>query len=162
MKRILLSLSFLLFVGGVAMAQSNKEQMHMATTTPQAAPAPANNVKAEDMVFNTDTHDFGTVPEGPAATYEFKFKNKSKEPILLQRVQASCGCTTPTYSKEPVLPGKEGIIKASFNTQGRAGTFDKKITVVSNAGTKVLTIKGEVEKAPTSSVPENNSMIKTN
>lgn len=157
MKRILLSFSIVLFAGSVAMAQTNREQLHV-----QTAPTKANNVKPDEMVFNTDTHDFGTVAEGPAATYEFTFTNKSKEPIILSHVQASCGCTTPTYSKEPVLPGKEGIIKASFNTQGRAGTFDKKITVVSNAGTKVLTIKGEVEKAPTSSVPENNSMIKTN
>ncbi|MGN6569225.1 MAG: DUF1573 domain-containing protein [Flavipsychrobacter sp.] len=162
MKRILLSFSIVLFAGSVAMAQSNKEQLHMSSTGVHAAATQANNVKPEDMVFNTDTHDFGTVPEGPAASYEFTFKNKSKEPIILQHVQASCGCTTPTYSKEPVLPGKDGIIKASYNTQGRPGNFDKKITVVSNAGTKVLTIKGEVEKAPTSSVPENNSMIKTN
>jgi len=113
------------------------------------------------MVFKTELHDFGTVPEGPAAEYEFSFTNKGKEPLIIQAVNASCGCTTPSYSKDPVLPGKTGTVKASYNTAGRPNAFTKTITVTSNAGTKVLTIKGEVEKAPESSVPQNNSMIKT-
>ncbi|MBL7717325.1 MAG: DUF1573 domain-containing protein [Flavipsychrobacter sp.] len=114
------------------------------------------------MVFTNDAHDFGTVAEGPAADYEFQFKNTGKEPLIIESVHASCGCTTPSYSKEAIAPGKSGSIKASYNTIGRPGAFTKTITVTSNAGTKVLTIKGNVEKAPASSVPENNSMIKTN
>lgn len=153
MKKLLLSFTLLLFVAGAAFAQ---------TATPDPNAKPATTLKPENMAFVTDTHEFGTVAEGPAAVYEFTFKNTGKEPILVERVQASCGCTTPSYSKDPVLPGKTGSIKASFATQGRPGAFTKTITVVSNAGTKVLTIKGQVEKAPTSSVPENNSMIKTN
>ncbi|MBS1588968.1 MAG: DUF1573 domain-containing protein [Bacteroidetes bacterium] len=113
------------------------------------------------MKFQTDVHDFGNIPEGPAAEYEFTFKNTGKEPIIIQRAQPSCGCTTPSYSKDPVLPGKTGSIKASYGTQGRPSVFTKTITVVTNVGTKVLTIKGNVEKAPESSVPANTSMIKT-
>jgi hypothetical protein len=127
-----------------------------------AAPAPANNLKPEDIVFKKETHDFGTIPEGPAAEYEFSFVNNGKEPLIIQQVHASCGCTTPSYSKEPVLPGKTGVVKASYSTVGRPNAFTKTITVVSNAGTKMLTIKGEVEKAPDGSVPSNTSMIKTN
>ena len=114
------------------------------------------------MAFKIDSHDFGSIPEGPAAEFEFHFSNTGKEPLLIQKAQASCGCTTPHYSKDPVLPGTDGVVMASYNTNGRPGPFTKTITVVSNAGTKVLTIKGTVEKAPTSSVPENNSLIKTN
>jgi hypothetical protein len=148
MRKLLFSLTLALFFAAPAYCQDSKQT--------------ASTLKEENMAFTTDNHDFGTVPEGPAAEFEFEFKNTGKEPIVLQHVQASCGCTTPTWSKDPVLPGKTGIIKASYGTQGRPGPFTKNITVVSNAGTKVLTIKGQVEKAPTSSVPENSSMIKTN
>jgi len=165
MKRAFLSLSVVLFSTCIGMAQEKKqtETLTPAQTTPAAAPAkPATTLTVANMDFKTDSHDFGTVAEGPKAEYEFAFKNTGKEPINLTRVQASCGCTTPSWSKDPILPGKESIIKASYNTQGRPGPFTKSITVVSNAGTKVLTIKGTVEKAPATSVPENNSMIKTN
>ncbi len=120
----------------------------------------STTLTVDNLVFDNEVHDFGTVPEGPAADYEFKFKNTGKEPINLQTVNASCGCTTPSWSKEPVLPGKTGSIKASYATQGRPGGFTKSITVVSNAGTKVLTIKGTVEPAPSGSAPTSNkSMI---
>lgn len=169
MKKILLSLSVVL-MGSVAVYAQDKhekvaqthpvavEKMAVATTPP---PAQASSLKPENLAFKAESHDFGTVPEGPAAEYEFTFKNTGKEPILLQEVKASCGCTTPSYSKEPVKPGQTGSVKASFASAGRPGPFTKTITVTSNAGVKVLTIKGTVEKAPESSVPENTSMIKT-
>lgn len=168
MKRVLFSLGLVLLISGVGMAQEKKQTViSKSTATTTAAPAPqvstpATTLKPENLNFKTDMHDFGTVEEGPAADFEFAFTNTGKEPIILQNVHASCGCTTPSYSKDPVLPGKTGIVKASYNTVGRPGPFTKSITVATNAGTKVLTIKGTVEKAPTSSVPENNSMIKTN
>ena len=163
MKKLLLSFSMVLACASMAMAQDKDH----AVSKPQpaavtASPAPKTSLTVDNMAFVNDAHDFGTIPEGPAAAYEFKFKNTGKEPIIIQSVHASCGCTTPSYSKDPVLPGKEGIVKASYNTQGRPAPFTKTITVVSNAGTKVLTIKGTVEKAPTTSVPQNNSLIKTN
>ena len=114
------------------------------------------------MAFADATHDFGTVMEGPDATCEFTFKNNGTEPITIEKAQPSCGCTVPQFSKEPVAPGATGIINVAYHTKGKPTPFTKTITVVSNAGTKVLTIKGTVEKAPTGSVPENVSMIKTN
>ncbi len=170
MKKVLLSLSVVLLATGAYAQNDHKGHGHDApkvvTATPAAAaPAPQakpTSLKPENMAFSNDSHDFGTIAEGPAGNYEFQFKNTGKEPIMIESVHASCGCTTPSYSKEPIAPGKTGTIKASYNTVGRPGPFTKSITVTSNAGTKVLTIKGSVEKAPTSSVPENNSMIKTN
>lgn len=167
MKKLLLSFSIAFLATG-AYAQSHddhKGHNHAAPATAAQATAaqqPASNLKPENMAFKMDSHDFGTIAEGPAADYEFEFTNTGKEPMTIQNVQASCGCTTPSYSKEPIAPGKSGKIKASYNTVGRPGAFTKSITVTSNAGVKVLTIKGTVEKAPTSSVPENNSMIRTN
>ncbi len=166
MKKILLSLSLVTLVSGVAVAQSGHEG-HNHTTISATPPgntvqdSEASNLKTTDMAFVKETHDFGTIPEGPKAEYEFKFTNKGSEPINIQKVQASCGCTTPSYSKEPVKPGEVGTIKAVYNTQGRPAPFNKTITVISNAGTKVLYIKGTVEKSPDGSVPKSNSMMKT-
>lgn len=158
MKKAILSLGVLFLSAGAAFAQDSHAGHDHAS--PVAQEQPSTSLNAENMVFVEDVHDFGTVPEGPAAVFEFKFKNTGKEPIVLKQVSPSCGCTTPTYSKEPVLPGKTGVIKASYATQGRPNPFTKTITVVSNAGTKILTIKGNVEKAPENSVPQNTSMIK--
>jgi hypothetical protein len=101
-----------------------------------------------ELKFEKETHDFGTVNEGVQAAYEFKFTNTGNAPVVISNVQASCGCTTPDWSKTPVLPGKTGFIKASYNSAGRPGVFNKSITVTSNAATpsKVLFIKGNVEK----------------
>jgi hypothetical protein len=96
--------------------------------------------------FAKDTHEFGNVEEGIQATYEFEFTNTGKSPVIISNVSASCGCTTPFWTKEPVLPGKKGKITASYNSSGRPGAFHKTITVTSNAepATQVLTIKGAV------------------
>ncbi len=98
------------------------------------------------MTFTQELHDFGNVPEGTMATHEFKFKNTGNQPIVIANVQASCGCTTPDWTKTPVLPGKSGIVKAVYSSAGRPGVFNKTVTVTSNAATpsQVLTIKGTV------------------
>ena len=98
------------------------------------------------LQFETDNHDFGKVAEGTMATYEFKFKNTGNQPAIIANVQASCGCTTPDWTKTPVLPGKYGIIKAMYSSAGRPGVFNKTVTVTSNAAepSKVLSIKGAV------------------
>lgn len=171
MKKIILSVSLILLSASVTFAQRHKhkesENQSAITSTPTvpadvALAAPATTLKADDMAFTDMTHDFGTVSEGPDATCEFTFKNNGKEPIVVEKAQPSCGCTVPQFSKEPVKPGETGIINVAYHTKGKPTPFTKTITVVSNAGTKVLTIKGTVEKAPTGSVPENYSMIKTN
>ena len=111
-----------------------------------------------ELKFEKETHDFGTVPEGIQATYEFKVKNVGNQPVIIANVQPSCGCTTPDWTKDPILPGKTGVIKAVYNSAGRPGPFHKAITVTSNAATPstVLYIKGEVgpKETKTSYTPE--------
>jgi hypothetical protein len=166
MKKVILSLGVLLFSAGITMAQHKKSsatnENPQTMSTPAPATAAATTLKADDMSFTATTHEFGTVPEGPDATCEFTFKNTGNEPIIIQKAQPSCGCTVPSYAKEPVAPGATGTINIAYHTKGKPTPFTKTITVVSNAGTKVLTIKGVVEKAPTGSVPENTSMLRTN
>lgn len=96
--------------------------------------------------FTKENHDFGEIVEGKIASFEYEFVNTGDQPLIISHVQASCGCTTPFWTKEPVMPGKTGTIKASYNSNGRPGSFNKTITVTSNAaeGSKVLSFKGIV------------------
>jgi hypothetical protein len=97
--------------------------------------------------FDKTVYDFGKVEEKVGkVTTEFAFTNTGSAPLIINRVQTSCGCTTPEYTKEPVLPGKKGVIKVTYSTTGRVYTFNKKITVFTNVPDSVytLTIKGEV------------------
>lgn len=100
-----------------------------------------------DMVFESLDHDFGKIKEDAgSANYSFNFKNHGSVPLVISTVSASCGCTTPEWSKEPILPGKTGFIKVSYNPLGRPGSFNKTITVMANIpnGAIVLKIAGEV------------------
>ncbi len=99
------------------------------------------------ITFNETTHDYGTVQLGGDGTCFFKFTNPGKTPLILNGVQASCGCTAPEWTKEPVQPGKEGQIKITYNTNIPGG-FQKSITVHSNAKNSpvILIIKGVVEQ----------------
>lgn len=115
--------------------------------------------KAEDknkpeFKFEKEVHDFGKINEGVMATYEFVFTNVGKEPLIITNVTASCGCTTPSWTREPVKPGEQGKIKAVYNSQNRPGEFSKSITISSNSKTptKSVSIKGVVERVP-SGVP---------
>lgn len=97
--------------------------------------------------FTTETFDFGNIKEGPQATHVFEFVNTGDQPIIISNAQASCGCTTPDWTKEPIPPKGKGMIKATYNTEGRVGAFNKSITIISNAieSNKVIIIKGTVE-----------------
>lgn len=98
--------------------------------------------------FSKKAHDFGNIKEvnGPVF-YDFEFTNDGTAPIIVKNVESSCGCTSPQWTKQPVLPGKKGFVKATFDPKDRPGYFDKTITVFSNAKTPVieLKIKGTVE-----------------
>lgn len=101
--------------------------------------------------FSEETFDFGTIKEekGPA-DHKFTFTNTGTVPLVIQGVRSSCGCTTPSWSKEPVAPGEKGQITARYNPRHRPGPFRKSLTITSNADTptKVLFIKGIVEPKP--------------
>lgn len=93
-------------------------------------------------------HDFGTIKEkGGKVTHTFIIKNIGNAPLVLTRVVASCGCTTPEYNTEPIAPGQEGKLVVSFDPAGRPGQFLKTIAVYSNGrdGAYTLRVKGVVE-----------------
>jgi len=101
--------------------------------------------KTTVVKFDNVEHDFGEIKEenGPV-TFEFTFKNVGQEPFIISKVESSCHCTTPSYSTEPVKPGKTGFIKASYDPKNTDGEFNKLITVTGNTnqGPFYLTIKG--------------------
>jgi hypothetical protein len=103
--------------------------------------------QARPVQFREEIFDFGSVKEdGGPVVHEFVFTNSSNRPIKIVSVQASCGCTTPDWSKEPVAPGKTGFVQASYNPKGRPGFFNKTLTVTTDfeANPIVLQIKGNV------------------
>ncbi len=111
------------------------------------AQATGVNKNAPKAEFVKEVHDFGKVEESAGTvTTEFKFKNTGKAPLIIQRVQASCGCTTPEYTNEPILPGKTGTIKVTYSTVGRPGVFNKDVTIFTNVPDAIykVHIKGEV------------------
>jgi hypothetical protein len=101
--------------------------------------------------FEKEIHDFGKIKEDAGSVkYTFKFINEGSTPLVIQNVRPSCGCTTPDWTREPVLPGKTGFIKAVFNPRNRPGAFNKSLTVTTNAEPAIsrLYIKGIVEPKP--------------
>ncbi len=122
----------------------------MATATSMKAqenPGQKPAKPAAEITFETTVHDFGKLPFGGDGTYEFKFKNTGKEPLVINNVKTRCGCTVPVWPKEPIPKRKSGTILVKYDTK-RQGTFSKTITVYSNGSTQpiTLTIKGEVQQ----------------
>lgn len=102
--------------------------------------------KGAVITFEEKTHDFGTIKEadGPVSC-EFLFTNTGNEPLVIINVNASCGCTRPEFPKKPIMPGKKGEIKVTFNPAGRPGEFVKDVKVRTNGNKRpILQITGVV------------------
>ena len=146
MKNLILLLALVLGVSTYSSAQTDGNKLTLST---EAAPK---------FTLEKTSHDFGNIEEGVQATVSFTFKNTGNAPLVLNSVKASCGCTTPKWTRNPVAPGEKGEIVVHYDTN-RMGQFHKTITVQSNAksSTKMLTIKGTVEPketAPTTPVKQ--------
>jgi len=119
MKRILIALCAL-SISTAAVSQ---------VTNANAATPMAKQKKATELVkFMEDKHDFGKIKQGVPVTYDFVFQNVGNQPVVIESATASCGCTTPTWPKEPVTKNNSNKISAGFNAAS-AGPFDKTITV---------------------------------
>ena len=105
-----------------------------------------NSEEKPEMIFNETDHNFGTIEYQGDGTYEFVFKNTGKVPLIIKRVDSSCGCTVPSWEKDPVKPKGKGKITVKYDTN-RIGSFIKSIKVYSNAANSPveLIIRGEVK-----------------
>jgi len=128
----------------VSFAQADKAVKEAVKEVVQktVAPGPA-------MDFESTEVDYGTIEQHSDPYRYFKFTNNGDEPLVIKHAKGSCGCTVPTYPKEPILPGETAEIKVRYATD-RVGPFTKTITLTTNEAseTKVLRIKGKVNKAP--------------
>ena len=136
--------ALLVILGLVSFAQAQ-------TATKQA--------EAGDVLLVKETrYNFGKIPQGKPVTHIFEVVNTGKEPLQIENVQASCGCTTPEWSHDPIAPGASKKITVGYNAAVK-GEFEKAITVFYNSGkTKLLYIKGEVWQTPADPAPANASV----
>jgi hypothetical protein len=122
----------------------------------------AQSTSGPTMAFDVTTVDYGTIDKGADPVRKFKFTNTGNEPLIIKTAKGSCGCTVPTYPKEPIMPGESNVIEVRYDTQ-RVGAFTKNVTITTNeaSDTHMLTIKGEVKSPPTQeSVPASTGGIK--
>lgn len=106
----------------------------------------AQNVATGPVIsFEKLTHDFGSINNGVPISYDFVFTNTGKQPLLLSEPRSSCGCTVPSYPKEPIMPGQKKTIKITFDAE-KEGDFSKQVNILSNAENSpvVIVIKGKV------------------
>lgn len=119
----------------------------------------SNEVKAQaKMDFKKELHDYGNIKNGANGTCTFEFTNTGNAPLIISNAAGSCGCTVPTWPKEPIAPGAKGEITVKYDTK-RTGEFTKTVTLTSNATetSKVLTIKGNVAAPVEGASPVNTS-----
>jgi hypothetical protein len=144
LNRVLQVVFFFLPVFTLAQVQTSNQHIGM--------------LEARKSVF-----DFGSIPQGRPVFHVFILENPSLKPVLIDNIQASCGCTTPEWSKQPVAPGAKSEVKVGFNAAAE-GPFEKTIQVFYAGGQQlVLTIKGNVWKTPDQPAPPNRivSSLKT-
>ena len=148
MKKVLLSFAFAAFVAGGTMAQE-QPKTKVAAPQEQAVNGPA-------LTFEESEYNFGDISQGDVVEHTFKFKNTGTQPLVIERVDVTCGCTTPAWTKEPVMPGKTGIVTAKFNSAGKLGQQKKAITVHSNAadGAKYVYIVTNIKEKSAASAKQ--------
>lgn len=143
-KLITLSIALLAFTFSNAQETTKKTKSTKKTTvTTPALP----KVEGAGMVFVTETIDYGTVSANSDGKREFVFTNNGNKPLIITNAVGSCGCTVPTFPKEPIAPGAKGVIGVKYDTSRAGQPFTKTVTITSNAAgtpSKTLTIKGTV------------------
>lgn len=112
-------------------------------------------IEGAGMVFDTETIDYGNVEHNADGKREFVLTNNGNKPLIITNAQGSCGCTVPSYPKDPIAPGAKAIIGVKYATD-RVGAISKSITITSNAvgqESKVIYIKGTVLPDPAVATP---------
>lgn len=115
------------------------------------AQAPQNG---PEITFEKLVHNFGELIQGDPAEYAFKFTNTGKQPLILSDVRSSCGCTVPTWPRNPILPGASEVITVKYNSN-IVGQINKQVTITSNAANSptVIRITGNISKMPSEVLP---------
>ncbi|MDR3712559.1 MAG: DUF1573 domain-containing protein [Puia sp.] len=142
-------LLFLLSAAGIFAGCSNNDAGSALAGKSQQVASKVDTANFTTIQWIDSTKDFGKIEEGQKLEVSFRFKNTGDKPLIIERVQPSCGCTVAEQSKDPVAPGAEGLIKATFNSEGRSGINHKTLFVSANtkgSQTHSLQFQVEVEK----------------
>ncbi len=165
-KLAILSISAILFIGLAAFQQPKKPKKPTKAGAKKEVKTEKVTLsdKAYDVKFDKTFHDFGKASEGEQVETIFVITNVGKEPVLIKSHEVQCGCTTPSYSSEPIMPGKSANIKVGFNTNGKLGINDKTVKITTNGGVHELKFRCEVTaKAPVDPMDQGSPVkIKTN
>lgn len=117
-------------------------------------------VGGPEIAFEKDVHDFGNLKQYGDASTDFVFKNTGNAPLIISNARGSCGCTVPTWPREPIAPGATAVIKVKYDSK-RVGPINKSVTITSNATntpTTVIRITGKIDAAPAdATTPVNNT-----
>jgi hypothetical protein len=161
MKKFLSILALVFAISAIGFAQTTPVQ----EKAPKATTEQAENVPGPEVTFEAELVDYGTIQQGADPYRYFNFTNTGDAPLVITHAKGSCGCTVPTYPKDPILPGETGQIKVRYDTN-RVGPFTKRVTLTMQdiQEKKVLTIKGKVDKKAEepAGVPSNNSGLFNN
>jgi len=126
----------LLFIGAISMSANAQTEVAKET--------------GSRIEFSKEVHDYGKIKHAGDPYCSFEFKNTGNEPLIISNAKGSCGCTVPSWPKEPIMPGETSSIKVKYDSK-RVGPINKSVTISSNASnepTKVIRIKGMIEAAP--------------
>ncbi len=117
---------------------------------PVTADVPDDTINVAKLQFEEETYNYGKVKEGAPVEHIFKFKNVGKVPLIISQAKSTCGCTVPTFPKDPIPPGEGGEIAVKFNTKAKKGRQKKPVNITANTYPKLTTvyIDGEVEEDP--------------
>ena len=146
MKKILLSLAL---ICGITVVNAQKIQDTKPVQKEATEQETEIKIANATIDFESKVVDYGTIEHNADGVRKFVFKNNGTEPLIIKNAKGSCGCTVPTWSREPIAPGTTSEIGVKYATN-RVGKFTKTITLTTNADKKpvILTIKGEVNPAP--------------
>jgi hypothetical protein len=131
----------LLLISGVLFAACQQSGSKAVPAEAATAAAPADPATLTTVEWIDSAYDKGTITEGEKIEIAYRFKNTGEHPLIIKDVRPSCGCTVAEKPQEPIAPGKEGIIKAIFNSQNKQGLNHKTITVVANTQPETYALK---------------------
>jgi hypothetical protein len=136
-------------------AVSESQRLTINYYTISKAQATIMEMPKTQIMFEKMEHDFGVIKAGDKVTYNFVFRNTGTSPLLISAAKGSCGCTVPSYPKDPIPPNGEGVIEVVFDSQGKSGLQTKTVTINANTDPNPtrLTIKAEIQ-TPQSDVSE--------
>lgn len=138
--------AFILVISlGFFIACENKQKSDKRSMAESIAALQPTSDKFPVMQVDSPSVDLGTITEGDTIVHIYKFKNTGNMPLVLGSVNASCGCTTPSYSDKPVEPGEQGFIQVKFNSKGKEGKLSKTVTAIANTNPAENTFAFKIE-----------------